>query len=103
MSYVDGPLEEVLKIPTSDSESLLRARAWEVKESPEDLGYKLAEDWPKLPADWSFGQVVGVRWIMILTTMFITGVKMHLLSLSSIEREMYSGPGVAGFMGAPTW
>ena len=60
MSYVDGPLEEVLKIPTSDSESLLRARAWEVKESPEDLGYKLAEDWPKLPADWSFGQVVGV-------------------------------------------
>ena len=53
MSYVDGPLDEVLKIPASDSESLLRTRAWEVKDSPEDLGYKFVEAWPMLPAGHS--------------------------------------------------
>jgi len=35
-------------------------RAWEVTESPIDLGYRAAVGWPKLPAAWSLGQVAGV-------------------------------------------
>jgi DNA-binding beta-propeller fold protein YncE len=60
MSYEDAPLEEVMKISASDPESLLKVRAWEVDESPEELGYKHVKNWPKLPPDWSWGQVVGV-------------------------------------------
>jgi len=60
MSFVDGPLEEVLARPAGDVETLLRVRAWEVKESPTDLGYMAVETWPRLPPGWRLGQVAGV-------------------------------------------
>jgi streptogramin lyase len=60
MEFVDGPLEEVLSKRADDVETLLEVRAWEVKESPTDLGYKVVEEWPKLPTGWKFGQVAGV-------------------------------------------
>jgi hypothetical protein len=60
MSYEDGPLEEVMKVSAPDVESLLKVRAWEIDESPEDLGYKFKRNWPKLPSEWNLGQVVGV-------------------------------------------
>jgi DNA-binding beta-propeller fold protein YncE len=57
---VDGPSEEVLGAPVHDVETLLRVRAWEVEESPCDLGYETVKDWPRLPTGWWFGQVAGV-------------------------------------------
>lgn len=59
MGFVDGPLEEVLAEPASDPETLLTVRAWEVKESPTDLGYRAVKAWPKLPPGWRLGQVAG--------------------------------------------
>ena len=46
---IDGPSAEVLAKPAKDVDELLQLRAWEVTESPVDLGYHLVEDWPKLP------------------------------------------------------
>ncbi len=60
MSFVDGPLKEVLEKPADDVVTLLRVRAWEVEESPTDLGYRVVEDWPKMPTGWRLGQVAGV-------------------------------------------
>lgn len=60
MGFVDGPLKEVLAKPADDVETLLRVRAWEVEESPNDLGYKAVKDWPTLPSGWRLGQVAGV-------------------------------------------
>jgi len=40
--------------------SLLKTRAYEVRESPQNLGYKPLEDWPKLPSGWKLGPVAGV-------------------------------------------
>jgi hypothetical protein len=59
MVYRDAPLEEVLSEPADDTETLLRVRAWEVEESPTDLGYRWVKDWAKMPADWRLGQVVN--------------------------------------------
>jgi DNA-binding beta-propeller fold protein YncE len=39
---------------------LLKARAWEVKESPIELGYKVIPDWGQLPEGWVLGPVAGV-------------------------------------------
>ncbi len=39
---------------------LLNVRAWEVKESPIDLGYKVIPDWAQLPEGWVLGPVAGV-------------------------------------------
>ncbi|MCW3991090.1 MAG: hypothetical protein NWE79_00125, partial [Candidatus Bathyarchaeota archaeon] len=50
-----GDLEE-----TGSVEELLRTRAWEVRESPVDLGYSPVDDWPQLPKGWSLGQVAGM-------------------------------------------
>lgn len=50
MSYKDIP-RELME---------LRTRAWEVKESPADLGYKVIPGWPQIPADMVTGQVSGV-------------------------------------------
>lgn len=44
--------------PKSKKE-LLKTRAWEVRESPVDLGYSFVGDWPKLREGWELGQVVG--------------------------------------------
>jgi hypothetical protein len=55
----DAPLDEVLAKPAKDVEELLQVRAWEVKESPVDLGYRLVEDWPKLPRGMKLGFVSG--------------------------------------------
>ena len=41
-------------------EELLNTRAWEVKESPVDLGYKVVPGWGQLPDGWVWGQVAGV-------------------------------------------
>jgi len=60
MGFVDGPLKEVLAKPADDVETLLKVRAWEVKDSPTDLGYKEVKDWPRLPSGWRLGQVAGV-------------------------------------------
>lgn len=60
MEFVDGPLKEVLEKPADDVETLLRVRAWEVEESPTDLGYGAVESWPMLPSGWRLGQVAGV-------------------------------------------
>lgn len=60
MSFVDGPLDEVLARKVEGKDELLRFRAWEVKKSPRDLGYKVVEGWPKLPTGWRLGQVAGV-------------------------------------------
>lgn len=43
-----------------DVEVLLRTRAWEVQESPVDLGYRPVKGWPELPSGWRLGQVAGV-------------------------------------------
>ncbi len=40
-------------------EELLSTRAWEVKESPTDLGYGVVPDWARLPEGWVLGQVAG--------------------------------------------
>ena len=40
---------------------LLKTRAWEVKESPVDLGYKVVPNWLCIPEGWSLGQVAGVE------------------------------------------
>lgn len=60
MEFIDGPLKEVLVKPADDVETLLRVRAWEVEESPTDLGYRTVKDWPRLPSGWRLGQVAGV-------------------------------------------
>lgn len=60
MEFVDGPLDEVLAEPADDEEALLRVRAWEVEESPADLGYTAVRGWPRLPRSWRLGQVAGV-------------------------------------------
>jgi hypothetical protein len=49
MPFNDGPLDEVLAAPARDVETRLRVRAWEVEESPRDLGYEVAKEWPTLP------------------------------------------------------
>ena len=43
------------------TEEMLRTRAWEVAESPADLGYRNIPDWGTLPHDWRLGQVAGVE------------------------------------------
>ena len=60
MSFVDGPHDEVLAKKVEAKDELLRVRAWEVEESPRDLGYRVVERWPKLPTGWRLGQVAGV-------------------------------------------
>jgi hypothetical protein len=57
MGSVDGPLREALE---KGAEELLKVRAWEVAESPTDLGYRPVEGWPRLPEGWKLGQVAGV-------------------------------------------
>lgn len=57
---IDSPSEEVLGAHAQDPETLLAVRAWEVSESPTDLGYRVIIDWPKLPHNWRLGQVAGV-------------------------------------------
>ena len=57
--YRDAPSVEVLSAPVDNAETLLRVRAWEVEESPTDLGYRLVKNWAKMPPDWSLGQVVN--------------------------------------------
>ena len=57
---IDSPSEEVLGAHAQDPETLLAVRAWEVEESPTDLGYRVMIDWPKLPNNWRLGQVAGV-------------------------------------------
>jgi len=44
----------------TSQEQLLRTRAWEVQESPTDLGYQVVADWGQLPEDWMLGPVSGV-------------------------------------------
>lgn len=58
---IDGPPAEVLAKPAKDVDELLQLRAWEVTESPVDLGYHLVEDWPKLPLPdgMTFGTTVS--------------------------------------------
>lgn len=60
MFDVDGPSEIVLSTPALDVETKLKIRAWEVDESPIDLGYRIVEDWPKLPSGWKLGPVASV-------------------------------------------
>jgi len=60
MGFVDGPLREALEKEAEGAEELLKVRAWEVAESPTDLGYQSVEGWPKLPEGWKLGQVAGV-------------------------------------------
>jgi DNA-binding beta-propeller fold protein YncE len=43
-----------------NQERLLRTRAWEVKESPTDLGYEVVPGWGEIPEDWTLGQIAGV-------------------------------------------
>ncbi len=57
--YKDAPIEEVLSEPADDTETLLKVRAWEVEESPTDLGYQLVKDWTKMPSEWKLGGVVS--------------------------------------------
>jgi len=59
MTFVDGPLEEVLAKPAMDVETRLKVRAWEVEESPSDLGYEVLKEWPKLPRGWMLGGIGG--------------------------------------------
>ncbi len=59
MPYKDGPLDEVLASPATDEATRLRVRAWEVAESPHDLGYAVARGWPTLPHDWQLGGEEG--------------------------------------------
>ena len=39
---------------------LLRKRAWEVKRSPNELGYSVVPDWAQLPEGQTLGKVAGV-------------------------------------------
>jgi len=57
---VGSPSKDVLMQPADDVETLLKVRAWEVKDSPLDLGYREVENWPKLPSGWKLGPVAGV-------------------------------------------
>ena len=57
---VDSPSKEVLETRAADADTLLRVRAWEVEESPSDLGYRAVRGWPRLPRGWKLGQVAGV-------------------------------------------
>jgi len=57
---VDSPSNEVFEAPAHDVETLLRVRAWEVEDSPCDLGYEVVRGWPRLPSSWRLGQVAGV-------------------------------------------
>ena len=43
-----------------NQEEGLKTRAWEVKESPTDLGYQVIPNWPKIPAGMIAGSVSGV-------------------------------------------
>ena len=49
----ETPSEELLAF-------LLRKRAWEVKESPTELGYRVMPGWGQLPERWALGPVGGV-------------------------------------------
>ena len=60
MTFEDKPLEEVMVKPAKDVDMLLKVRAWEVKESPLDLGYVAVKTWPKLPPEWRMRDVAGV-------------------------------------------
>jgi peptidylamidoglycolate lyase len=60
LEYADEPLEEVKSRRAESPEELLNLRAWEIAESPADLGYRYVEGWPKLPEGWELGQVAGV-------------------------------------------
>jgi hypothetical protein len=60
MFSIDGPSDRVLSLPAPDLETKLRVRAWEVKESPVDLGYREVKGWPKLPSGWKLGEVSSV-------------------------------------------
>ena len=57
---IDSPSEEVLEAPAEDEKELLAVRAWEVEESPVDLGYSVVDGWPRLPDGWRLGPVAGV-------------------------------------------
>jgi len=57
---IDSPSKKVLEAPAHDTKALLRVRAWEVEDSPYDLGYKVVRGWPRLPSGWRLGQVAGV-------------------------------------------
>ena len=57
---IDSPSEEVQDVNAPNQETMLEVRAWEVKDSPIDLGYHVVEKWPRLPSDWRLGQVAGV-------------------------------------------
>ena len=39
--------------------SLLKTRAWEVAESPVDLGYRVVPNWLQMPEGWELGQVAA--------------------------------------------
>jgi hypothetical protein len=54
-------MREIRQNDGRSGESLLRHHAWEVKESPVDLGYMLVPDWLKMPDGWTLGQVAGVE------------------------------------------
>ena len=45
---------------TMSQEEGLNTRAWEVKESPTDLGYHVIPNWLKIPSDMVIGSVSGV-------------------------------------------
>jgi DNA-binding beta-propeller fold protein YncE len=57
---IDSPSKEVLKAQAKDIEELITVRAWDVKESPTPLGYKIVRGWPRLPDGWELGPVAGV-------------------------------------------
>jgi DNA-binding beta-propeller fold protein YncE len=57
---IDSPSKKVLEAKALDLEALINIRAWEVKQSPNDLKYRVVHDWPRLPTKWKLGQVVGV-------------------------------------------
>jgi DNA-binding beta-propeller fold protein YncE len=57
---IDCPSKEVLETHAPNLETLLKVRAWQVKESPSDLNYRVVYSWPSLPSDWMLGQVSGV-------------------------------------------
>jgi hypothetical protein len=57
---IDSPSKKIMEEEVDKPETYIRVRAWEVAESPKDLGYRVVEDWPKLPEDWKLGQVAGV-------------------------------------------
>jgi len=60
MFNVDGPSKKVLSKPAPDVKAKLKIRAWEVDESPIDLGYRIVEGWLKLPSGWKLGPVASV-------------------------------------------